>query len=205
MIARLAAIRTVGPTAPWSALGFTVDDDRRIALANGAIEFTGDGTGRTGLVVAVEDGVEMVDDIEGVPIERGAVVPASEHSNGAVELDHVVVRTPDLETTSGAIADAFGLELRRIRETDTVRQGFHRFPDQGGVRGCIVEVVEDGRATETELWGLVVTVVDLDAMVERLGADLISPPKPAVQAGRGIATIRRGAGLGIPVAVMTPA
>jgi catechol 2,3-dioxygenase-like lactoylglutathione lyase family enzyme len=203
MTVRLSALRCGDAAEAWEAIGFAVDAGGRIALANGAIELTGDGRGLTGLVVDGELGAPA--EIEGIPIDRAPIVPGRDHPNGAFELDHVVVRTPDLETTSGVVADVLGLELRRIRETETVRQGFHRFPDQGGVRGCIVEVVDDGRATETGLWGLVVNVEDLDAVVERLGPDLIGPPKPAVQAGRGIATIRRAAGLGVPLALMSPA
>ncbi len=56
----------------------------------------------------------------------------------------------------------------------------------------------------TSLFGLVVNVVDLDAVCERWGKDVIGVPKPAVQPGRRIATVRSAAGLGVPVAFMTP-
>ena len=47
-------------------------------------------------------------------------------------------------------------------------------------------------------------VSDLDALAERLGDDL-GTPRDAVQSGRRIATLRESAGLGVPVAFMTPA
>lgn len=218
MTVRLASVLTGGVVEPWEALGFAVERDGagdgdgggggagggRLAFANGAVRVTGSGEG--GLLGLELDADESFpSDIEGVPLAAGSVVAGVDHPNGAFEIDHVVFRTHDLEASSEAISAALGLELRRIRETDTVRQGFHRFPDQGGVRGCIVEIVEDQRATAASLWGLVVNVVDLDAAVERLGADLIGPAKPAVQAGRRIATVRRGAGIGVPLALMTPA
>ena len=206
----LASILAAGPSEPWAACGFSVDDGR-IALANGAIEFveppaTGGAAGLVGLSVEVDDdaGIDPPAAIDGVRLDRGSVVPGAEHPNGAFEIDHVVFRSPSLELASEEIAAATGLELRRIRETGTVRQGFHRFPSQGGVRGCIVEIVEDPRAPRSSLWGLVLNVADLDAVVERLGPNLIGEAKDAVQPGRRIATIRKDAGLGVPVALMTP-
>ncbi len=207
MSVRLASVLADGSSEPWAALGFSVDASGRIALANGAIEFTGSGEGGlSGLSIEVDDaaGFTPADDIDGVPLRRGSVIAGADHSNGAFEIDHVVFRSPSLEFASEEIAAATGLEQKRIRETETVRQGFHRFPAQGGVKGCIIEIVEDPRATGSSLWGLVINVADLDATAERLGPDLIGDPKTAVQPGRTIATIRKEAGLGLPVALMTP-
>ena len=142
--------------------------------------------------------------IDGVPTE--VVAPATpvfvEHPVGAIGLDHVVVATDSLERTCGAIADATGAPLKRVREVGEIRQGFHRV----GGGGLIVEVVEraglpEGPAT---LWGLVLNVEDLDVAVERIGEASIGAAKPAVQPGRSIATVREDAGLGLPVALMTP-
>ena len=47
-------------------------------------------------------------------------------------------------------------------------------------------------------------VDDLDGVAERLGPDVLSPPKQAVQKGRLISTFRTSAGLGLPTALMTP-
>lgn len=52
-------------------------------------------------------------------------------------------------------------------------------------------------------WGLVAAVADLDAACAALG-DLIAPPRDAVQPGRRIAVVRREAGLGTALALMTP-
>jgi hypothetical protein len=198
----LAALRAGGPLDPWTAIGFTADDAGAIAFANGALLLDPDlPPGLHGLVV---DGIDdPAGDLEGIPLSTGRPPAPTDHPNGACELDHVVVVTDDLLRTSDAVAAVLGLERRRIRETDTVRQAFHRFADVGTTRGCIVEVVENGRVDRPALWGVVVNVVDLDAFVAHHGPDLVSPPKPAVQPGRGIATIRSGAGLGVPVAVMS--
>jgi hypothetical protein len=52
-------------------------------------------------------------------------------------------------------------------------------------------------------WGFVLNVADIDAAFERLGPDVLSPPKQAVQPGRRIASFRSAAGLGAPIALMT--
>jgi hypothetical protein len=54
------------------------------------------------------------------------------------------------------------------------------------------------------IWGLALTSPDLDRTVEYLEA-AISPPRPAVQSGRRIATIRTSnLGISTQLAVMTP-
>ncbi|MEM9041708.1 MAG: glyoxalase [Actinomycetota bacterium] len=125
----------------------------------------------------------------------------ADHPLGAVGLDHVVVSTDDLERTTGAITAATGAPLKRIRELGSIRQGFHRI----GPAGLIVEVVEhaDSPPGPASFWGVVINVEDLDAACELIGPDLIGPPKDAVQPDRRIATIRREAGLGTAVALMT--
>ena len=52
-------------------------------------------------------------------------------------------------------------------------------------------------------WGLAFKVADLDATVAAIGEERCSAPRPAVQPGRRIATLRRSAGLAVPVALMT--
>ena len=114
-------------------------------------------------------------------------------------LDHIVVMTDSLERTSAAVEAVTGHECRRIRETSTVRQGFHRV----GPGGVIIEIVERADVAAAHLWGFVVTVPDLDAVVAGAGG-LIGAPRDAVQPGRRIATVRSAAGLATAVAVMSP-
>ena len=125
--------------------------------------------------------------------------PPETHELGVAGVDHVVVATPDLERTFAAL-DAAGLELRRVREAGPdARQGFYRLGP------CILEVVGP-RETDGEgpasFWGLVLVVDDLDVAAARLGP-LLGTPRAAVQPGRRIATVRREAGLGTAVALMT--
>lgn len=131
-----------------------------------------------------------------------AVPRPDDHRWGIVGVDHIVVMTGSLERTSSAITETIGAPLRRTRDAGHgVRQGFHT---AGGV---ILEVVERPDLRDTvsaSLWGLVFTVRDIDDVVGWLGPDVVSAPREAVQPGRRIATIRVEAGLGVPVALMTP-
>lgn len=127
--------------------------------------------------------------------------PAPPQPNGVIGVDHVVVATPDFARTTAALGDA-GFALRRTRAAgETAQQGFYVIGD------ALLEVVGpiepdgDGPAV---FWGVTLVSADLDATCAALGADVIGAPREAVQPGRRIATVRRSAGLGTEVAVMTP-
>ena len=118
-------------------------------------------------------------------------------------IDHVVVMTGDLERTCAAVTSVTGAPLKRIRDAGGgVRQGFHRL---GPVILEVVERPDLGADTSASIWGLVVTVSDLDRAAAWLGPDVIGEPRQAVQAGRRIASIKADVGLGPAVALMTPA
>jgi hypothetical protein len=197
--ARLTALRVPGDAQPWRDLGFTVVDDA-VPLANGAIRV---GAVRASLEVGGREPTRAT--VDGIPVGTGEHVTPVGHRNGAVELDHVVIMTDSLQRTSESVLESLGLEQRRVRETPSVRQAFHRFADDDGepaARGCIVEVVEGSEVGEVSLWGVVVIVDDLDAAVESAGG-LVGAPRDAVQSGRRIATVSRVAGLPLAVALMS--
>lgn len=140
--------------------------------------------------------------IDGLPtdLEQGEapVELAVRHPNTAVRIDHLVVFTPELKRTVAALEGA-GVSLRRLREPDEpgppVRQAFFRLGE------VICEVVENPRAPDgpATFWGLTFAVADLDRCAALLG-DGMGEIHDAVQPGRRIATARRDAGLGVPVA-----
>ena len=68
---------------------------------------------------------------------------------------------------------------------------------------CLLELGGPAEAERPWLWGLTLVVEDLDAAAELLGARL-GQVKDAVQPGRRIATVGREAGLGVPLALITP-
>ena len=142
--------------------------------------------------------------------ERPDRATAAEHPNGVDAIDHVVAMSPALDRSVRMLRDA-GLQLRRIREQPTPagapRQAFFRL---GAVILEVVQVPAEmversgGPDGPARFWGLALLCEDLDRTVARLGAHA-SDIRPAVQPGRRIATLRRSAGLSVPVALMSRA
>jgi hypothetical protein len=196
------------PPAAWEALGFAVEDDVCV-VGEVRIRLAGTAAGKglaswslRGLTAAELDGLPTTASGRPVP------APAGAHPNGITALDHVVVITPALGRTVAAL-EAAGLDLRRIREeptpTGAPRQAFFRLGAE------ILEVVQepeavverDGTERPAFFWGLALVAPDLDATAAAIGAGC-GEPRDAVQPGRRIATLRRSAGLSLPLALMTP-
>ena len=167
------------------------------------------------LTSAVADG-----DIDGLPTQIAALEPATvgvvpeSHANGACLIDHVVVTTADLTRTFAALKEA-GLDLRRIRDAGPspsgieevggaqtrISQGFYRLGP------TVLEVVGPNAAVAhatpvAAFWGIAVVVASLGACCEAL-SDRVGDARDAVQPGRRIASVKRSAGLGLPLAFMS--
>ena len=192
----------------WRGCGFQVNGDTCV-VGDTRIRLAGDdaGKGLTGWSLRDIEATEL----DGLPTALSDRPPPGEqpaHSNGITALDHVVVITPALDRTVAALQGA-GLDLRRIREQPTPagapRQAFFRL---GTV---ILEVAQEpkeaieraGGDRPAFFWGLAFVASDLDGTVASLG-DRVNEIRPAVQPGRRIATLRRSAGLAVPVALITP-
>jgi len=126
--------------------------------------------------------------------------PVVKNPNGANAVDHIVVFTPNLATTTAAFEE-HGFELRRSRPIETQEQRFF------WAGTTIIEVVgpavaeSDGPA---HIWGLALVSDDLDASKELLGGNM-SDPKNAVQPGRRIAAIRTAENkISVTIALMSP-
>jgi hypothetical protein len=198
-------LRIASAIEPWQRIGLdVVDGVARIGAV--ALRFVpvGDDPTRKGLVGwGLVDSATPATDIDGLATSHvpSPVGEPSTHRLGIIGFDHVVVMTSSLERTCGGIEAATGAPLKRVREAGPgVRQGFHRLGE------VIVEVVETARVTSSgaSFWGFVWNVRDLHEVCERLGPDVVSLPKAAVQPGRFIATVRAEVGLGLPLALMTP-
>lgn len=216
--ARCEWLTVVGDETAWRSLGLTgrsePDGSFLVPLLGTALRIVSPGSAGVGDAAPEPDagvsgwalsGVDAsaAPSIDGLATE--VVEPMDPvwagHELGAVDIDHVVVLTDDLSRTSAAVESATGCELKRVREVGEMRQGFHRL----GRGGLIVEIVArpDVPAGPATFWGLVLNVEDLDAACAGLG-DLVGEAKDAVQPGRRIATVRREAGLGLPLALMSP-
>jgi hypothetical protein len=206
-VTRLAALVVGGEIAAWQSLGFEGADDH-FAISDVVVHVRGCSSGLIGWEFEVGraghveiDGIPT-DLVESLP-ERPAASPLSVTS--VVGLDHVVVNTDDAGRTCGAIEHVLGLPARRVRDLGNgVTQTFHK------AANTVIEVVSGPHITEpgARLWGMVASVADIDALAAdvsaRLGVDALSIPKPAVQPGRTIATVRASAGIGVPFAFMSP-
>jgi hypothetical protein len=196
------------PPLAWQALGFAVEGDLCV-VGEVRIRLAGHEAGK-GLVGWSLRGLEATE-LDGLATSRSeqpAPEGAGAHPNGVTGLDHVVAITPALERTVAALEGA-GMDLRRIREQPTPagapRQAFFRLGAE------ILEVVQepgdvvdrDGAERPAFFWGLAFVVPDLEATVAGLGED-VSEVRDAIQPGRRIATLRRSAGLSLPIALMTP-
>jgi hypothetical protein len=187
-----------GDPAAWEHAGFAVESS---AMRTGSVPISlAAGEGILGWRLTSTSA-----EVDGLPVAQSAEAGADEadHPNGVTQIDHLVIFTPDLERTTGAF-EGIGVERRRVRELDTggglARQGFFRLGE------VILEVVEHPRVEEgpARFWGITFAVADLDATAELLG-DRLGSIHDAVQPGRRIATVRAGADLSLPVALISAA
>lgn len=192
----------------WAALGFTVADDV-LQLGSVRLRLAGADAGRgiVGWSLRGLSGGEL-DGLATTLSQSAPPDPGPAHANGIASIDHIVVMTADLDRSVRALATA-GLDLRRVREQPTPagapRQAFFRLGQE------ILEVVQEpeqviaehgGRNRPARLWGLALLAPDLDRTVAAL-SPRVGAVRDAVQPGRRIATVKRSAGLAVPVALMS--
>jgi hypothetical protein len=203
----------------WSALGFAVEDGG-CRIGSVELRFVSADYGEPQASDAKAAGILgwslrdiQTTDLDGLPTTRSGrpLQPAAPaHSNGVCAIDHLVAFSPDLDRSVAALRAA-GLDLRRVREEPTPagapRQAFFRLGEE------ILEVVQEpekaieragGRERPLHFWGLALVVEDLDRAAEQF-APHVGEVRSAVQPGRRIATVRRSAGLAVPIALMSAA
>ena len=111
------------------------------------------------------------------------------HPNGVTGIDHVVALTNDIDTAVDILVGR-DFDHRRTRGDDERRQAFFV------IGPCLLELVGDiPEAGGFALWGITFVATDVEGYPNA---------KDAVQPGRRIATVAREAGLGFPVALITP-
>jgi hypothetical protein len=114
---QLRSIEVGDDPESWRAAGFTVDDGDQVRLGSVVVRLVGAEGPRSirGWAFAgIPDGA-----IDGLPTRVTDAPPCEPavHPNGCIEIDHVVVLSPDSERTVAAFELA-GFEPRRSRETD---------------------------------------------------------------------------------------
>ncbi|MGH2834136.1 MAG: VOC family protein [Solirubrobacteraceae bacterium] len=190
----------------WAGLGFRVSAER-CQLGSVVLDFAGAGQAQ-GITSWSLRGLASAD-LDGLPTDASAQPVrnvAELHPNGVSSIDHLVAISTDLDRSVSQL-QAAGLDLRRIRELPTPagapRQAFFRLGQE------ILEVIQQpqeivqaqGASRGLRFWGLALAVSDLEKTVAGLG-EKVGPIKPAVQPERRIATLRRQAGLSLPIALI---
>ena len=208
MSATIDELTVADEPAAWEALGFAVEGDVCV-LGDVRIRLAGPHAGERLVGWSLREVGEL--DLDGLVTahsERPPPVAMPTHPNGVAAIDHVVAMTPALDRTVTALKRA-GLDLRRIREQPTPagapRQAFFR------LGATILELVQEppeaieraGGDHAAFFWGLALLAPDLEATLAALG-EHASEARDAVQPGRRIATLRRSAGLALPVALISP-
>jgi hypothetical protein len=202
---RLVGLRVADPPEVWATLGFHVADDR-VVVGGVVIELTTEeADGVRGWRFdppwdASIDGLASIDGSGQVPAPAAHDGHGSAaHPNAATALDHLVVATPDVERTTTALGTA-GIEPRRTIEGARGDRGvLYRFFLLGT---CVLELVGprtpdgDGPA---RFVGLAFTTTAIDEL-----GTVAGEPRPAIQPGRRIATVRRQVGSTVPIAFLSP-
>ncbi len=208
MAPTLDELRIHDSPSAWRACGFQVDGEMCV-VGETRIRLLGDGAGKGLAGWSLRD--VQANDLDGLQTERSEAPPPGAdpaHPNGVASLDHVVAISSDLDRTVVALEGA-GIDLRRVREEPTPagapRQAFFRL---GPVILEVVQAPEEaiertGGDRPAFFWGLAFVAPDLDATVASLG-NRAGEIRDAVQPGRRIATLRRSAGLAVPVALISP-
>jgi catechol 2,3-dioxygenase-like lactoylglutathione lyase family enzyme len=126
--------------------------------------------------------------------QREAPLDAAYASSGATALDHIVVRSADMERAAALYGARLGFDMRLDREVGGRRLMFFRVGD------TVVEIAEDKAADRRDrLWGLSWRVADADAERARLaraGRD-VSEVRPGMKPGTRVFTVRDGT-CGVP-------
>jgi len=140
---------------------------------------------------------------DGLPVHTAAAVesPAAPNDLDCEGIELLSIFTSSATRTARAIEAATGSAPARVREHSGMVMGYVSL---GTTQAEVVESA-DAPVDAATVGGMIIIVSDLAALSARLGPDLISEPRLAVQYERQIATFRPAAALGMPIAAMTPA
>ncbi len=226
----LVSVRVADSASTWERLGFVVDADGAVVISGVRFRFetddgehgpgTGAGKGLTGWTLHDPAGV-LPDNIDGISTTTVAThdpvavhATNGSHPNGVTGIDHLVLRTPNLERTI-ATFERLGFPCRRRRDAHTqgstvTQQAFFWLgsPDDPNDR-VVLEVVgtsvvdPDESDAPSSFFGIALVCDDLDATAAFFG-DLVKSPIDAVQRGRRITAISARGGSTVPIALMTP-
>jgi hypothetical protein len=191
--------------ASWAALGLPVAGDR-CTVGGVRIHLVGD-DGRRG-ILGWELDPPVDGEVDGLPTavdvvadtDAATAAAASRSGYAVAAVDHLVVATPDLERTTAALTIVLGEARRTIDAARGDTGTRYRFWLLGTCALELIGPVEASGDGPARFVGLAFTAPDLGAF-----RDVADDPRPAVQPGRTIATLRaREHDVSVPLAVLTP-
>lgn len=231
----LVAMSVTDSPSTWSRLGFVVADDATVTISGVRFHLQGNEndddtrssettpartrravSGLTGWTFHDPTG-SLPDSIDGIAtttvLERVKPVSA-QHPNGVTAIDHVVLRTHNLDRTVATL-ESLGMACRRRRDvgsngSSVTQQAFFWLgspndPDDRVVLEVVGQSVVDPQLHDkpSTFFGIALVCEDLDATAAFFG-DLVKPPIDAVQKGRRITAISARGGSSVAIALMTP-
>ena len=142
----------------------------------------------------------------GVARSDAAAHRRHQHPNGVHRVDHVVIRTNELDKVEAFMSLDMNMTLRKRMDSSRGAMLFYReknFPE-----APFIEVVGEKKTTEddapsTFVWGVSFVSDDLQRARDVIGHENISEVRKAVQPGRSICTVKIDT-LGAQAAIMTP-
>ncbi len=203
----LHALDVGDPPEVWRRLGFAVAGDGTCQVGDVTLRLLGRDAGEGLLGWELRSDTPLPADVDGIPTRTAptgaAGGGAGEHPNGVTRLDHVVLATPDLDRTLGALR-AIGLEVRRERDAGTPERPLRQaFLWAGDVLLEVAGAPGEHGPGPSRLWGLVAVTPSLEDLPARTDR-AVGSIRDAVQVGRRITSVRREAGSTVPLAFMTP-
>lgn len=219
----LVSLSVPDSASTWARLGFVVDADASVTIGGVRFRFQGSdedmpesGKGLTGWTL-YDPSDSLPIDIDGIPTSKVARRdrPAAQvHPNGVTGIDHLVLRTHNLERTI-RVFEELGMACRRRRDAGSngssiTQQAFFWLgspndPDDRVVLEVVGQSVVDRALKDkpSTFFGIALVCEDLDATADFFG-DLVKPPIDAVQRGRRIMAISARGGSTVAIALMTP-
>lgn len=190
--------------AAWTRVG--VPSEAGVAEVGGirlVFDPVREGLASLGIAGFTGDDRDLSSAFDGLPVHPAAPAHGSTAPNemGAVGIELLSIATSSAIRTAQALGVVTGFGAGEVRERSGMVMGYAPL---GPTQAEVVESAE-APADAATLGGMIIVVADLDALTGRLGLELISEPRLAVQFDRRIATFRPAAELGAPIAAMTPA
>jgi hypothetical protein len=197
-VRRLVGLLVADPPEVWARLGFHVADGR-VVVGGVAIELTTEAAGGVRGWRFDPSWDAPIDGLASMPRAAHEADDTAHHPNAATALDHVVVASPDVARTTAALGAA-GIHPRRtIEGARGDRDVLYRFFLLGT---CVLELIGP-RTPDGDGPARFVGLAFTTAAIDELGATA-GEPRPAIQPGRRIATVRQQVGSSVPIAFLSP-